>query len=220
VRQKNRICFEPTIFLANEDKALAPPWSLLLRGGQQVATGQATSGPPPHADPDRLRAIVQTGAEKAGNKAVVFGMWVDDREILTMALGHSMTTVPATPDMHYRIGPDRGDLQLSTLLLMLVEQGRISWTIRSRAGFPISWRPTSVTGRMLVANTAGYIDYVRRKDFLDLQLVERRLAVLAKGVRATGAQRKKAIVAVARQLAVDLWRLHTGRCSPTTLEFK
>jgi hypothetical protein len=73
---------------------------------------------------------------------------------------------------------------------------------------------------MLVANTAGYIDYVRRKDFLDLQLVQRRLAVLAKGVRATGAQRKKAIVAVARQLAVDLWRLHTGRCTPTILGFK
>jgi hypothetical protein len=28
---------------------------------------------------------------------------------------------------------------------------------------------------------------------------------------ATGAARKKAIVAVARQLAVDLWRIRTGR---------
>jgi transposase len=42
--------------------------------------------------------------------------------------------------------------------------------------------------------------------------VKKRLTLLAKGARATGAQRKKAIVAVARQLAVDLWRLHTGRC--------
>ena len=50
--------------------------------------------------------------------------------------------------------------------------------------------------------------------------VQKRLAVLAKGARATGAQRKKAIVAVARQLAVDLWRLHTGRCTPTILGFK
>jgi transposase len=47
-----------------------------------------------------------------------------------------------------------------------------------------------------------------------------RLAVLAKGARATGAQRKKAIVAVARQLAVDLWRRHTGRCTSTILGFK
>ena len=41
--------------------------------------------------------------------------------------------------------------------------------------------------------------------------VKKRLSVLAKGARATGAQRKKAIVAVARHLAVDLWRVHTGR---------
>jgi transposase len=43
--------------------------------------------------------------------------------------------------------------------------------------------------------------------------VRTRLSVLAKGARATGAQRKKAIIAVARHLAVDLWRLHTGQCS-------
>lgn len=41
--------------------------------------------------------------------------------------------------------------------------------------------------------------------------VHKRLAVLAKGSRALGAVRKKAIVAVARRLAVDLWRIHTGR---------
>jgi hypothetical protein len=44
-----------------------------------------------------------------------------------------------------------------------------------------------------------------------------RLSVLAKGASATGAQRKKAIVAVARHLAVDLWRIHTGRCSAAQL---
>ena len=47
--------------------------------------------------------------------------------------------------------------------------------------------------------------------------IKKRLQVLAKGARATGASRKKAIVAVARQLAVDLWRLHTGQCSAEKL---
>lgn len=47
--------------------------------------------------------------------------------------------------------------------------------------------------------------------------VAKRLLILGKGARATGAARKKAIVAVARQLAVDLWRLHTGRCTATQL---
>jgi transposase len=41
--------------------------------------------------------------------------------------------------------------------------------------------------------------------------------ILAKGALATGAARKKAIVAVARQLAVDLWRIRTGRCDAATL---
>ena len=41
--------------------------------------------------------------------------------------------------------------------------------------------------------------------------------ILAKGALATGAARKKAIVAVARQLAVDLWRIKTGRLNAATL---
>lgn len=42
-------------------------------------------------------------------------------------------------------------------------------------------------------------------------------ATLAKGALATGAARKKAIVAVARQLAVDLWRIRTGRLQAQAL---
>jgi transposase len=40
---------------------------------------------------------------------------------------------------------------------------------------------------------------------------------LRRGALATGAARKKAIVAVARQLVVDLWRIRTGRVSAETL---
>ena len=41
--------------------------------------------------------------------------------------------------------------------------------------------------------------------------------LLAKGALATGAARKKAITAVARQLAVDLWRIRTGQLQPEKL---
>ncbi len=41
--------------------------------------------------------------------------------------------------------------------------------------------------------------------------------ILSKGALATGAARKKAIVAVARQLAVDLWRIRTGRAKAEEL---
>jgi len=40
---------------------------------------------------------------------------------------------------------------------------------------------------------------------------------LAKEALAMGAARKKAIVAVARQLAVDLWRIRTDRVSAAQL---
>lgn len=39
-------------------------------------------------------------------------------------------------------------------------------------------------------------------------------------LRATGGQRKKAIVAVGRRLAIDLWRLNTGRSTAAQLGFK
>ena len=36
----------------------------------------------------------------------------------------------------------------------------------------------------------------------------------------SGAMRKKAAVALARQLAVDLWRIKTARVTPESLGFK
>jgi transposase len=42
-------------------------------------------------------------------------------------------------------------------------------------------------------------------------------ARLSKGALTTGGARKKAIVALARQLAVDLWRIRTGRLTEEQL---
>src|SRR5436305_7363194 len=89
--------------------------------GKQSAIGQ-TEGP--NTDPRRVREIVQAESQKAATKAVEFGMWVHDREVITMALGNSMTTQKATTAMHYRIGGIAKTF-MSTLLLMLVDQRRI-----------------------------------------------------------------------------------------------
>ena len=131
---------------------------------QQTAVAQPAAAPPPNADPDRVRGIVQAEAKKSGARRSLFGMWVHDREVLTMALGDSMTTVPATTDMHYRIG-GIAETFMSTLLLMLVEQGRIGLDDKISRWFPNLLAADQVTVRMLVANTAGYIDYVTVKDF-------------------------------------------------------
>jgi CubicO group peptidase (beta-lactamase class C family) len=54
----------------------------------------------------------------------------------------------------------------------VVEQGRINLDDKIARWLPDLLAADQVTMRMLVSNTAGYIDYVRVKDFLDLQLAE------------------------------------------------
>lgn len=116
-------------------------------------------------DAARVRAIVEAESAKAGTQAVEFGMWVGQKEILTMALGNSMTTVPATTDMHYRIGGITETFQ-STLLMMLAEQGRIRLDDTIERWYPNLPSADKVTIRMLVANTAGYPDYVSDETFV------------------------------------------------------
>jgi CubicO group peptidase (beta-lactamase class C family) len=84
-------------------------------------------------------------------------MRVRDRKVLMMAPGNSMTTVPATTDMHYRIG-GIAETFMSMLLLMLVEQNRISLDDKIQHWLPHLLTADRVPVRMLVANTAGYID--------------------------------------------------------------
>ena len=81
--------------------------------------------------------------------------------------------------------------------------------------------PGSVTKRGNPRVRAALVECAWRLGFQpQYPPVQRRLAVLAKGSHAIGAVRKKAIVAVARRLAVDLWRLHTGRRTAEQLGLK
>ena len=73
--------------------------------------------------------------------------------------------------MHYRIG-GIAETVMSTLLLMLVEQGRIGLDDKISRWFQKLLASDQVTVRMLASNTAGYVDYVTVKDFLNLALAE------------------------------------------------
>lgn len=147
--------------------------TLLLTAGCATISGCGPGGignafadtPVPNSDVARLRAIVETESAKAGTQAVQFGLWVARQEVITMALGNSMTTVPATTNMHYRIGGITWMFQ-ATLLLMLAEQGRIRLDDTIARWYPNLLSADKVTIRMLVANTAGYLDYVDDKTFL------------------------------------------------------
>jgi hypothetical protein len=60
----------------------------------QNAVARDNLAAPANLDPDRIRAIVEQMATKSDAKAVLFSMWPHDREVMTMTLGESMTTVP------------------------------------------------------------------------------------------------------------------------------
>ena len=115
-------------------------------------------------EPAKIRQLVEREAKKAGTQGVLFGLWKNDRELLTLALGNSMTTVPARTDMHFRIGGITETFQ-TTLLLKLVEPGKISLDDTIDRWFPGLLGADKVTVRMLAGNTAGYPDYVPMEEF-------------------------------------------------------
>jgi CubicO group peptidase (beta-lactamase class C family) len=80
------------------------------------------------------------------------------REIVTGAVGDSMTGIPATPDMHFRNGAVAISY-MSTLLLRLVDEGKVGLDDRVSKWLPNLRDADRVTLRMLAGMTAGYHDF-------------------------------------------------------------
>lgn len=104
-------------------------------------------------------------------KALIAGVWKGDQEILTVALGESMTSIPASVDMHFRIG-GVSEIFLGALVMILAEQGKIRLDDKISKWLPDFLAADKVTIGMLIKNTAGYKDYVLNKDFINLILKE------------------------------------------------
>lgn len=104
--------------------------------------------------------------EQTQVKALVGGIWSGDREILTVALGESMTSVPATTDMYIRIG-GISEMFFGTLVMILVEKGIVNLDDKISKWLPNFLAADRVTIEMLIKNTAGYKDYVLNKDFIN-----------------------------------------------------
>ncbi len=104
-------------------------------------------------------------------KSMLAGVWKADKEILTFAKGESMTSVPAAFDMHLRIG-GISETFFGTLLMILVDQGKLSLNDKISKWLPNLFAADSVTVRMLMKNTAGYKDYVLNDAFINLIIKE------------------------------------------------
>jgi CubicO group peptidase (beta-lactamase class C family) len=112
---------------------------------------------------DRAEAIVAIARdimEKQDVKAVIVRVTIDGQEVLTEALGESMTGVPATTDMHFRNGAV-AFFYVATLLLRLVDQNVVKLDDPLATWLPDLPDADQVTLRMLANLTAGYPDYVQ-----------------------------------------------------------
>ncbi|MFG3345204.1 serine hydrolase domain-containing protein [Streptomyces sp. NPDC048018] len=133
----------------------------------------APSGPPGgHGDRDCVRtrhpldargrqviAVARRAQQDLKLKSVLLRVTDGGREVVTDALGESMTGVPAEPDMHFRAG-SVAFAHIGTALLRLVEQGRVDLDATVEPWLPEVPRAHEITLRMLANNTSGLHDYV------------------------------------------------------------
>lgn len=97
--------------------------------------------------------------------SVILRVTEDGREVVTGALGESMTGVPAEPDMHFRAG-SVAIAYLGTVLAQLADEGQVSLDDPVSRWLPDLPHADRITLRMLGASTSGLHDYVTDPDFL------------------------------------------------------
>ncbi|MBV9513942.1 MAG: beta-lactamase family protein [Mycobacteriaceae bacterium] len=124
--------------------------------------------PPPSASTDRAQAdavlkIVKDTMAERHLKAVIVRVTIDGKEVLTQAVGESMTGVPATPQMHFRNGAVAISY-VATLLLKLVEEKKVRLDDKLAKWLPDFPHADQVTLGQLAQMTSGYPDYVLGND--------------------------------------------------------
>ncbi len=148
---------------------------LVVSCGNNGANSFAASAQPVQPSPNLNAAAIRTQLQDLKTsskvKALLATVRVGDQEVLTVALGDSMTNVPATPDMQVRIG-GISQTFIGTVLMRLVEKGQISLDDKISKWMPDLLAADKVTVGMLISNTSGYKDYVEDPDFVDLASAE------------------------------------------------
>ncbi len=121
----------------------------------------AAAGPSPASAASRrarVNALIAEAIAHHGIRAAIVQITVGGRPLITKAYGQSMTGVPATTRMHFRNGAVAISY-MSTLLLRLVDEGKVKLDDKVSKWLPHLRDSRRVTLRMLAAMTAGYHDY-------------------------------------------------------------
>jgi CubicO group peptidase (beta-lactamase class C family) len=111
------------------------------------------------AKADAVMRILRDTMAEEHLKAVIVRVTVDGKELITQAVGESMTGVPATTAMHFRNGAVAISY-VSTLLLKLVDEKKVSLDDKLSKWLPEIPHADRVTLGQLAKMTSGYVDYV------------------------------------------------------------
>ncbi|WP_327739668.1 beta-lactamase family protein [Streptomyces nojiriensis] len=131
-----------------------------------AATAPCVASPAPSGgEAKQIMDIARAAQKELDLNAVVLRVTRDGQEIVTGALGESMTGVPATADMHFRAG-SVAIVYMGIAMLQLVEQGKAGLDDPISRWLPDAPHADKITLRMLGASTSGLRDYVPDPKFL------------------------------------------------------
>ena len=134
-----------------------------------IALTFSSSAYPQHTESDSLTTTITRLAFQSKVKALIAGVWQGSKELALVTYGESMTGVSVEKNMHFRIGGVTETFQ-GTLLMMLVDQGKINLDDKISKWLPDILAGDSVTVGMLIKNAGGYKDYVYNDSFIDMVL--------------------------------------------------
>ena len=134
--------------------------TLLLAG---ACAGADRARPDPRAG--KIANSMQQLFRSSSLNSMVYGVWINGQPLVTGALGSALTGVPATQNMHFRVGNVTESMD-ATLLLRYVDQRKVSLTAPVSKWFPGLAHARQVTLGMLATNTSGYRDYVTTRSFI------------------------------------------------------
>lgn len=126
--------------------------------GASTASAASPSG-------EKVERAVQGLVDEYPLRAAIYGAWVKGRPLVTGALGEAQPGVPATTEDHFRVG-NVTESMLVTLLMQLVDEGRVSLDDPISTWFPDFPRASEVTVGMLARSTSGYAHYAAHPDFV------------------------------------------------------
>ncbi|MBA2598306.1 MAG: beta-lactamase family protein [Chloroflexia bacterium] len=149
--------------------ALAAGGTLAARSARPSSAAPRSQATPlagaPGDDAAAIIALAREAMAKQDLKAVIVRVTIDGQEVVTAAMGESMTGVPATTDMHFRNGAVAISY-ISTLLLRLVDQNLVTLDDPLATWLPDLPDAGQVTLRMLANMTAGYPDFEKNTEFV------------------------------------------------------